>query len=60
MRLDRSMGSNLNITLIFLKLLIVFPSQIPHLQNLQTTDFLDGIGRVYFLDPNGHIFEVVA
>jgi catechol 2,3-dioxygenase-like lactoylglutathione lyase family enzyme len=28
--------------------------------NLQTTDFLGGFGRVFFLDPNGHLFEVMA
>jgi catechol 2,3-dioxygenase-like lactoylglutathione lyase family enzyme len=28
--------------------------------NGQTADPLGGHGRVYFLDPNGHLFEVVA
>ncbi|HEY9844370.1 MAG: VOC family protein [Candidatus Sericytochromatia bacterium] len=28
--------------------------------NRQTHDHLGGQGRVYFLDPNGHLFEVCA
>jgi catechol 2,3-dioxygenase-like lactoylglutathione lyase family enzyme len=28
--------------------------------NMQTNDFLGGYGRVFFLDPNGHLFEVMA
>jgi catechol 2,3-dioxygenase-like lactoylglutathione lyase family enzyme len=28
--------------------------------NMQTSDFLGGHGRVFFLDPNGHLFEVMA
>ena len=28
--------------------------------NMQTTDFLGGHGRVFFRDPNGHLFEVMA
>jgi catechol 2,3-dioxygenase-like lactoylglutathione lyase family enzyme len=28
--------------------------------NMQATDFLGGHGRVFFLDPNGHLFEVIA
>jgi catechol 2,3-dioxygenase-like lactoylglutathione lyase family enzyme len=29
------------------------------LANMQTGDPLGGNGRVYFFDPNGHLFEVV-
>ena len=29
------------------------------LANMQTSDPLGGNGRVYFFDPNGHLFEVV-
>jgi len=29
------------------------------LTNMQTSDPLGGAGRVYFFDPNGHLFEVV-
>ena len=28
--------------------------------NLRTDDFLGGHGRVFFRDPNGHLFEVIA
>jgi catechol 2,3-dioxygenase-like lactoylglutathione lyase family enzyme len=28
--------------------------------NMQTSDFLGGQGRVFFRDPNGHLFEVMA
>jgi len=28
--------------------------------NMETSDFLGGHGRVFFLDPNGHLFEVMA
>jgi catechol 2,3-dioxygenase-like lactoylglutathione lyase family enzyme len=28
--------------------------------NMLVTDFLGGHGRVFFLDPNGHLFEVIA
>jgi catechol 2,3-dioxygenase-like lactoylglutathione lyase family enzyme len=28
--------------------------------NMQTTDFMGGHGRVFFRDPNGHLFEVMA
>jgi catechol 2,3-dioxygenase-like lactoylglutathione lyase family enzyme len=28
--------------------------------NLETSDFLGGHGRVFFRDPNGHLFEVMA
>jgi catechol 2,3-dioxygenase-like lactoylglutathione lyase family enzyme len=28
--------------------------------NMQVNDFLGGYGRVFFLDPNGHLFEVIA
>jgi catechol 2,3-dioxygenase-like lactoylglutathione lyase family enzyme len=28
--------------------------------NMQTTDFLGGHGRVFFRDPNGHLFEAIA
>jgi catechol 2,3-dioxygenase-like lactoylglutathione lyase family enzyme len=30
------------------------------LANMQTSDPLGGNGRVYFFDPNGHLFEVVS
>lgn len=30
------------------------------LTNLQASDPLGGAGRVYFFDPNGHLFEVVS
>jgi len=30
------------------------------LANMQTNDPLGGNGRVYFFDPNGHLFEVVS
>jgi catechol 2,3-dioxygenase-like lactoylglutathione lyase family enzyme len=30
------------------------------LTNMQTSDPLGGRGRVYFFDPNGHLFEVVS
>jgi hypothetical protein len=29
------------------------------LANMQTGDPLGGNGRVYFFDPNGHLFEAV-
>ena len=28
--------------------------------NMQTADALGGHGRVFFRDPNGHLFEVIA
>ena len=28
--------------------------------NLRADDFLGGHGRVFFRDPNGHLFEVIA
>jgi catechol 2,3-dioxygenase-like lactoylglutathione lyase family enzyme len=28
--------------------------------NMQVTDFLGGHGRVFFRDPNEHLFEVIA
>lgn len=28
--------------------------------NMRTDDFLGGHGRVFFRDPNGHLFEVIA
>ena len=28
--------------------------------NMETSDFLGGHGRVFFRDPNGHLFEVMA
>jgi catechol 2,3-dioxygenase-like lactoylglutathione lyase family enzyme len=28
--------------------------------NMQTSDFLGGHGRVFFRDPNDHLFEVMA
>jgi catechol 2,3-dioxygenase-like lactoylglutathione lyase family enzyme len=28
--------------------------------NMQASDFMGGHGRVFFLDPNGHLFEVFA
>jgi catechol 2,3-dioxygenase-like lactoylglutathione lyase family enzyme len=30
------------------------------LTNMQTGDPLGGNGRVYFFDPNGHLFEVIS
>jgi catechol 2,3-dioxygenase-like lactoylglutathione lyase family enzyme len=30
------------------------------LANMQTSDPLGGYGRVYFFDPNSHLFEVVS
>jgi len=30
------------------------------LTNMQTSDPLGGLGRAYFLDPDGHLFEICA
>ncbi|MFN8439838.1 MAG: VOC family protein [Caldilineaceae bacterium] len=29
-------------------------------KNLKYSDFLGGYGRIFFLDPDGHLFEIVA
>jgi catechol 2,3-dioxygenase-like lactoylglutathione lyase family enzyme len=39
---------------------LVFGNDPEDPTNLQTADFQGGHGRVFFLDPNGHLFEVVA
>ncbi|HZW31496.1 MAG TPA: VOC family protein [Isosphaeraceae bacterium] len=39
---------------------LVFGNDPEDQTNLQTTDFLGGHGRVFFRDPNGHLFEVMA
>jgi catechol 2,3-dioxygenase-like lactoylglutathione lyase family enzyme len=39
---------------------IVFGNDPEAPTNGQTTDPLGGHGRVYFADPNGHFFEVIA
>ena len=38
----------------------VFGNDPEDLANMQTSDPLGGNGRVYFFDPNGHLFEVVS
>jgi catechol 2,3-dioxygenase-like lactoylglutathione lyase family enzyme len=39
---------------------LVFGNDPEDPTNMQITDFLGGHGRVFFLDPNDHLFEVVA
>jgi catechol 2,3-dioxygenase-like lactoylglutathione lyase family enzyme len=39
---------------------LVFGNDPEDPTNRQTTDFLGGHGRVFFLDPNQHLFEVIA
>jgi len=39
---------------------LAFGNDPEDLTNGQTTDPLGGRGRVYFLDPNSHLFEVVT
>ncbi len=39
---------------------VVFGNEPEAQENLQTSDSFGGHGRVFFRDPNGHLFEVVA
>jgi catechol 2,3-dioxygenase-like lactoylglutathione lyase family enzyme len=39
---------------------VVFGNDPEDTTNLQITDFLGGHGRVFFQDPNGHLFEAFA
>ena len=39
---------------------VVFGNDPEDQTNMQTTDFLEGHGRVFFRDPNSHLFEVMA
>jgi catechol 2,3-dioxygenase-like lactoylglutathione lyase family enzyme len=39
---------------------LVFGNDPEDPANMQVTDFLGGHGRVFFLDPDGHLFEVFA
>jgi catechol 2,3-dioxygenase-like lactoylglutathione lyase family enzyme len=39
---------------------VTFGNDLDDQINMQTSDFLGGYGRVFFLDPNGHLFEVMA
>jgi catechol 2,3-dioxygenase-like lactoylglutathione lyase family enzyme len=39
---------------------VVFGNDPEDTTNMQITDFLGGHGRVFFPDPNGHLFEAFA
>jgi len=39
---------------------LTFGNEPEDQSNMQTSDFQGGHGRVFFLDPNGHLFEVMA
>jgi catechol 2,3-dioxygenase-like lactoylglutathione lyase family enzyme len=39
---------------------LVFGNDPENLTNMRTSDPLGGHGRVYFFDPNGHLFEVAS
>jgi catechol 2,3-dioxygenase-like lactoylglutathione lyase family enzyme len=39
---------------------LVFGNDPEDQTNGQTSDFLGGYGRVFFLDPDGHLMEVMA
>jgi catechol 2,3-dioxygenase-like lactoylglutathione lyase family enzyme len=39
---------------------LVFGNDPEDPTNMQTTDFLGGHRRLFFLDPNDHLFEVIA
>jgi catechol 2,3-dioxygenase-like lactoylglutathione lyase family enzyme len=39
---------------------LVFGNDPEDPANMRTGDFLGGHGRVFFLDPNDHLFEVIA
>jgi catechol 2,3-dioxygenase-like lactoylglutathione lyase family enzyme len=39
---------------------LVFGNDPEDQTNMQTNDFLGGYGRVFFVDPNGHLFEVIS
>jgi catechol 2,3-dioxygenase-like lactoylglutathione lyase family enzyme len=39
---------------------VAFGNEPEDQANMQTADSLGGHGRVFFRDPNGHLFEVIA
>jgi catechol 2,3-dioxygenase-like lactoylglutathione lyase family enzyme len=39
---------------------VVFGNDPEDQTNMQTSDFMGGHGRVFFLDPDEHLFEVIA